>query len=386
MYNDVPGYGSIIFRKQRTDLELTDGLIDIAKKRWHWGEKGAKWDGRNYRWTFPSGATHSFGYMGPPRADGHLRYKSAWYQFIGFDQVEEIPRNQYIYMNSRLGRLLKYNWVPLRLWSSANPDGLEWVYERFVKKETLDPTTLYIPATADDNPWVDLEALEERLLKLDPITYRQLRQAVWGLASAGGMFEPTNFVHVKLLPIGRPLVGIRYWDLAATDEMEGGEPAYSCGVRMFRDTRTNLTYTDNVQHGRWSPVKVEDMLRSTAMLDRKFSIDAKIPMIVTWIEQEPGSSGKSIIDHYMRDPLAGYAAFGERVTGSKEDRAKPWAGHVARKLAHLVIGEEEGSALWIEPFKNEHRRFPGGEFKDRVDASSGAFNKLFDVAREPKFA
>ena len=76
--------------------------------------------------------------------------------------------------------------------------------------------------------------------------------------------------------------------------------------------------------------------------------------------------------------------FGDKVTGSKEDRAKPWSACVARGLAHLVQGDEEGSALWIEGFKQEHRRFPGGEFKDRVDASAGAYNKLFEIQDRPR--
>ena len=224
MYVDVPNYSAILFRKNVTDLELTDGLIDMAA-RFGLQEKGAHWHGGKLRYTFPSGATLSFGYMGQPRARGHLRYKSAWYQFIGIDQAEEIPEISYRYMNSRLGRLESQVDVPIRLWSSANPDGLEWVFEHFVKKETRDPSTLFIPATADDNPWVDMAALEERLGKLDPITFQQLRKGVWGLSTAGGMFDTTKFVMFKAkLPVGLPLIGVRYWDLAATGEMEGGSP------------------------------------------------------------------------------------------------------------------------------------------------------------------
>ncbi|KKK93763.1 hypothetical protein LCGC14_2689610, partial [marine sediment metagenome] len=337
------------------------------------------------KYIFPSGATLIFGYMGDPRAQGHKRHKSAWYQFIGFDQVEEIPLEQYKYMNSRLGRLEKNNWLPLRLWSTANPDGYEWVFNHFVKPETRDPDTYYIPATADDNPWIDLSALDRRLQKLDPISYQQLRLGVWGLSTSGGMFDPTQFKLKKLLPAGDPIQGVRYWDLAATDESEGGNPAYSAGVRMWRDLTTNLFYVDSVAHGRWGSMAVEDQLLAYAAYDRAFATEYNLPMIVTHIEQEPGASGKALADHYIR-MLAGYAVFADRVTGPKEERAKPWSACVARGFAHLVQGDEEGSALWIEGYKNEHRRFPGGEYKDRVDASSGAFNALFELQDRPRVA
>ena len=383
MYVDVHNYSAIIFRQNTTDLELTDGLMDIAE-RWDLKGKGAHYHGGKLRYTFPSGATFSFGYMGPPGKKGHLRYKSAWYQFIGFDQVEEIPWVTYNYMNSRLGRLEGQN-VPLRLWNTANPDGYEWVYEHFVKSETRDPSTKFIPATADDNPWVDMPALEERLGRLDPLTFQQLRMGIWGLSTAGGMFDQTKFKHERVLPVGEPLIGVRYWDLAATGDMEGGKPAYSCGLRMFRSLETNKVYVDSCIRERYTPLQVELELKATAMLDRKMVDDLLVRYVDTVVEQEPGASGKSIIAHYLRGPLAGYAASGDRPTGSKEDRARPWASCVAAGNAHLVIGEGVGSARWIEPFKQEHRRFPGGEFKDQVDSSSGAYNKLFDIGRAPKF-
>lgn len=384
MYHDVPTHSGIIFRKSRDDLFLPDGPYDISV-RWGWDEKGAHWDGSKYRYTFPSGKTITFGYMGEPRSLKYKRYKSSWFQDIFFDQVEEIPFVQYDWMRNRLGRLVAYSYVPLRFWATANPDGFEWVYERFVKKETRIPGTLFIPATAADNPWVDLKALEATLSKIsDPITYKQLMLGVWGLSSFGGMFDPSNFELTPVLPTGQPLIGVRYWDLASTDEMESGRSAFTCGVRMFRDLNTNHVYVYPVVRERWSPLKVETALATYAALDLKFCDTFKIRRLQTWIEQEPGSSGKAIIDHYVRDVLPGYAVFGDRVTGSKEDRAQPWAAAVARKLVHLVVGEKEGSAIWIEPYRQEHRQFPGGEYKDQVDASSGAYNKLFDVARAPK--
>ena len=155
---------------------------------------------------------------------------------------------------------------------------------------------------------------------------------------------------------------------------------------MFRDISNNDIYVDNVAHGRWDPYPVKNQLAFNADLDKKMVTDRLVRFIQTHVEQEPGASGKSVIDDYLRGPLAGHSAYGDRPTGSKEDRARPWASCVAAGRAFLVIGEGEGSARWIDSYVQEHRRFPGGEYKDQVDASSGAFNMLHKIGSRPQVA
>lgn len=64
-YVDVTGYSAILFRRTYADLSLPGALIDMSKtwlmpytesKEVHWSEKEKKY-------TFPSGATLSFGYL-----------------------------------------------------------------------------------------------------------------------------------------------------------------------------------------------------------------------------------------------------------------------------------------------------------------------------------
>jgi predicted phage terminase large subunit-like protein len=379
MYVDVPNFSAIIFRENLTDLELPEGLIEKSRN-WGWREKGAKWNGATYTYSFPSGATISFGYMGS--VDAHLRYKSSEYQYIGFDQVEDIPEHQYNYMFSRLRRPEGLN-VPLRMRSTANPGGEPWVYEHFVQKETRDPDSLFIPATVDENPYIDLEAYEENLRRLDPITYEQLRHGVWGLSRLGSMFV-NKFRLIKQLPYDKPLRGVRYWDLAATEEAEGGEPAYTAGVLMLTSD-DGLYYIRDVKRVRLRPLDVENLIQQNAILDKRPVEQGLIRYVDTWMEQEPGSSGKITIDHYTRNVLQGYAFHGDKVTGSKPDRARPFAAAVAAGNVYLIIGKEEGEGKWIQPFINECLAFPEAKYKDQVDAASGAYQKLSDMARRPKF-
>ncbi|GEM_PF-3677974 len=62
-------------------------------------------------------------------------------------------------------------------------------------------------------------------------------------------------------------------------------------------------------------MQVEQLIRQTAELDGR--------AVRIFMEQEPGSSGINTIDHYCRRVLSGYAFYGIRPTGSKEERARP---------------------------------------------------------------
>ena len=59
-YVTVPGYSAIIFRKTYADLSLPGALMDRAAD---WLQGKAHWSAKTKKWTFPSGATVSFGYM-----------------------------------------------------------------------------------------------------------------------------------------------------------------------------------------------------------------------------------------------------------------------------------------------------------------------------------
>ena len=87
------------------------------------------------------------------------------------------------------------------------------------------------------------------------------------------------------------------------------------------------------------------------------------------VEQEPGSGGKDIAEATIRN-LAGYSVFADRVTGSKQLRAEPFAAQVQGGNVSLVAGD------WVRDFLDEAESFPNGKFKDQIDAASGAFARL----------
>jgi len=88
-----------------------------------------------------------------------------------------------------------------------------------------------------------------------------------------------------------------------------------------------------------------------------------------WMEQEPGSAGVTVIDHYLR-LLAGYNFRGERSTGNKAERALPLAAQAEGGAVKLVRGGCN------RDFLDEVEVFPFGPHDDVVDATALAFNRL----------
>jgi predicted phage terminase large subunit-like protein len=62
--------------------------------------------------------------------------------------------------------------------------------------------------------------------------------------------------------------------------------------------------------------------------------------------------------------------FADRVTGSKEARAEPFAAQVQGGNVFLVAGD------WHYALLDEMESFPSGKYRDQIDACSGAFNRL----------
>jgi predicted phage terminase large subunit-like protein len=178
---------------------------------------------------------------------------------------------------------------------------------------------------------------------------------------AGGDMFP--IAKIKIIP-ERPaeadvMSAARYFDKAGT---EGGG-AYTCGVLMLRMSDGTFVVAD-VRRGRWSALDRERVIKQTAQADYEL-----YPSTKTWVEQEPGSGGKESAEATVR-MLAGYSVEADRVTGSKEVRADPFAAQWQAGNVRLVEADWNREYLW------EHETFPASRYKDQVDASTGAFNKI----------
>ncbi|MCU6603777.1 phage terminase large subunit [Peribacillus frigoritolerans] len=355
-YVDHPKYAAILFRKSYADLSLPGALMDRAHE-WLDGTD-AKWNEKKKQWLFPKGATVTFAYL--DHVNDRFNYQGSEFQFVGFDELTQFDESNYRYLFSRLRRL-KGSTIPIRARSASNPGGKghDWVKQRMLV-EGESKGRKFIPATLQDNPYLDADEYMQSLQELDPLTREQLLKGDWDARMDGNKFKRSWFKIVDDYP--RDGRFVRYWDLAATEPKPGKDPDWTAGALMTE--KDGQYWIVNVVRDRCSPKGVEQLIYNTAMQDGRH--------VEIHMEQEPGSSGVNTIDHYQRNVLRGFTFYGNKVTGNKELRANPVSSAAEAGNIFLVRGE------WINDFVDEAIGFPGNSsHDDMVDAVSGAFDKLF---------
>ena len=173
----------------------------------------------------------------------------------------------------------------------------------------------------------------------------------------GGMFKVDHFQIIDKVPSDVSVVGrIRFWDKAGTTDAG----AYTAGVKMYK-LQNGKFVVINVKRGQWASEQREKVIRQTAEAD---GLD-----VIIWQEMEPGSGGKEQAEGTVRN-LAGFSIHSDKPTGSKVFRADPFSVQVNNGNVMLLRGD------WTHDFIEEFRFFPFSKYKDQVDASAGAFNKL----------
>lgn len=371
LFVDRPDYAAILFRKTYADLALPGALMGRADD---WlGPTAARWHRETRTWTFPSGATITFGYSDHEGAE--KRYQSAEFQFIGADEVTDFSETFWRFMFSRLRRK-KGSDVPLAMRCSSNP-WPGWVKQRFIIERALD--RVFIPSRLEDNPSLDREEYLSSLSHLDPVTRARLEAGDWDVMPDGNMFKRDWFRIIDRAPEG--LVSpVRYWDLAATaPTKKGQDPDWTAGALMGMKTRLEVVSPDrggglgpktkriadfyllDVRRGRETPEGVNRLIERTANQDGRST--------AIWIEEQPGAAGKMVSKMFSR-LLSGYSYRPDRPTGSKEVRAAPFSSQCEAGNVYIVNGP------WVSDFLEEACSFPLGPHDDQIDAASGAFGRL----------
>lgn len=284
-YVHEPNYAALILRTERAMLRLSGGLIPRSHD---WlRDTPANWSGEDNRWNFPSGASISFDYLDSPDRMG--RYKSSEYQFIGFEELTEFPKESYMFMRSRCRRTAD-NPVPLRVRSATNPGGVghRWVKDRFISKEAEEAlrdgghgvyenvtpdgkTVAFVPAKVQDNPHLRVEEYTETLKGLtDPVLRERLLKGDWSITPDGVVkaewfryfdvrddvyrlfHAPDRFTAVRIADCQRfCTVDCAGSSEDAAKEKRGKPPSYSViSTWDFHRTAGYLIWRDMVR-GRW---------------------------------------------------------------------------------------------------------------------------------------
>jgi predicted phage terminase large subunit-like protein len=346
----------------------------------------ARWNDNDHRWTFPSGATLTFAHL--QHEDDKYNYQGAAFQFIGFDELTQFTETQYTYLFSRMpapedalhdGPLGQ---VPLRIRAASNPGGPghDWVKQRFGiyrtratsrdrRRSSATGRTGRTPAACSSRRSSATTRTSTRTPTATTSPSSTTTRASSSSTATGTQGRPATCsarVVRDRRPGARRLQWVRFWDLAATEPTDANpDPDWTVGLKLGR-ARDGLFYVLDVRRLRGTPGKVREAIQQTAQEDG--------PGVPIRLEQEPGSSGKTVIDDYVRNHLAGFNVKGQPSTGKKFARAQP----VSSKAEHGLIKLLRGA--WIPAFLDEHEAF--GEdprayaHDDQVDAHSGAFEVL----------
>lgn len=361
-YVDRPGYSALMLRRTFADLNKPYALIPMSHD-WLQGT-GAKWNDNEHQWTFPSGATLSFGYLA--NENDKYQFQGAAYHGVFWDELTQFTETQYRYLFSRRRKAVG-DTIPMRFRASSNPGGVghEWVKQRFIVE--AGERRKFIPARLEDNPYLDQADYEQSLAELDYVTRAQLRHGDWDVRQEGSLFkrEWFNDKIVEAAPLLKRR--LRFWDLAATEADEKNpDPDYTAGCLMGL-ADAGLFYVLDAQEFRETPAKVQARIVAAAQMDGHG--------VEVHIEQEPGASGKSMIDHYRREVLRGYAVYGVRSSGDKLTRAKPFSAACENGLVRLVRGN--WLTMWIDRLASFGQ--PGAH-DDSTDAASSAHKGLSRAA------
>ena len=389
---DKKGFGAVIFRRKTPDITTEGGMWDESFELYPIAG-GEPVQSPHHEWRFPAGTKVQFRHM--EHVKNRLDWKGAQVPLIGFDQLEEFEAKQFWYL---LTRSRSTCGVRPYIRATCNPPEEEdhWLYELidpwiepdhpdypvapgelryftrdgddliWVDEDWRDPddqparSFTFIPATIYDNP-----ALLERdpgylsNLRAQPLGDRlRLLEGQWKVPTAGKVFQRDWFKIVQEAPADLELIG-RSWDLAATEEGEGGDPDYSVGALV--GLREGIWYVLDVVRGRMTPKAVDDLMDQTAALD-----GWEVPVL---LQQDPGEAGKRGVQAHAQR-LTGHDVRWRRPTGDKPTRARPMASAAEAKNLRLVKGE------WNSPFINECVVFPGRAHDDQVDAVSWAMLML----------
>ena len=177
----------------------------------------------------------------------------------------------------------------------------------------------------------------------------------------GVLFQRDWFKTVKVLPnegMGR---GVRFWDCAATEMAPGKDPDWTVGTLVVRHETSGIFYVTDLVRLRATPGEVDATILKTAQLDGQ--------AVRIREEQEPGSSGKSVIAAHTR-MLAGYLYKGVPATGAKTLRWRAFAAQCQAGNVKLLEGE------WNRAWLQEMCSVPMARHDDQADSVAGAFNEI----------
>lgn len=344
---------AILFRKEFRRLRDIIARIDMLVPVISDGQ--ARWSEQDKTWYFPCGYRFECAHLEGPR--DHLAHQGQEYTWVGFDQAEEIPEDQYVYIRMQVRSsdpmFPKDKW---RVRLTANPLGLHaaWVKQRFVdpakdgfkvlietiktSRGDVERDRVFIPARLKDNPHLPPE-YEAELMSAPEHMRRAFLDGDWDVvmgAFFGGAWDP--FIHV-IDPFEIP----KHWDVFRCADWGSRAPA--CCLWVAIDTDANLVIVEELygpgQTGSlWAKkiIEIEEAWKWWNTLEQRSKL---IGYIDHQGRQEYGGEGPSPVEVMGQMGIPWYDADKDRKTG--------WA-EVRRRL--MERGGAQGRTPGIRIFRN----------------------------------
>lgn len=409
VFDPVPNFFAVAFRRTSPQITRPGGMWDTSQEIFVPAGGEATWGTLTWKW--PGGQRVEMHHM--QHEKDKLAWKGAQVPLMLFDQLEDFTESQFFYMLSRarsttgvrpyiratanpvppddetggwLAKLLAWWWdqetgyaIPERAgvvrffvriqneihWGATR----EELAERF--GADVEPKSLtFIPAYLDDNPALTRSdpGYRANLKALGLVDQERLLKGNWKIrAEAGKIFNRAWFNVVSVAPGRGRAVRVRYWDKAGTEG--GGAESAGVLIAMKPDGRYLI---EDVQAGQWGIGERNERITQTAKADaQKYG---KLG-VRTYVEQEPGSSGKESALITIKD-LRGHNVYADRATGDKFERMGPLAAQAFAGNVDVL------DAPWTDTFLSIlHRTEPGAKIIDQADAAAGAFNKVVLLGR-----
>lgn len=309
-----PRYRAIIFRRTYKRLQ------EVMDRAWEWFPPlGAKWNGDNSRWVFPSGAMISMRHC--ENEEDKRIYHGHEYHFMAFDQLEEFSETQYTFLmaqcRSSVPEIVPY------VRCTFNPGGIGhgWVKDRFLahgtrecapwtptneEGEELPSRCFHFSNIYDNQILLDSDPQYLRVLNSLPSEERRaLRDGDWDVFAGQVFTEWRRALHV-IEPIELPLAWKRW---TATDY---GSARPFVTLWFCQDAWFDRVYV-------YREVSRPGLLASEQALAIKDaeaydeSIRFRVADPAMWIKSP--DSGKSIADIYGEHGVAVQKAENDRING-----------------------------------------------------------------------
>ncbi|MBE3088082.1 MAG: hypothetical protein IMZ71_03075, partial [Chloroflexi bacterium] len=396
-YITDPTYNAMIFRRKYTEIVMPGALWDTSKTLY--GKMGGEAVRGRTEWTWAGGSKVRFHHLN--QEENVYDHQGGQYAYIGFDELTEFTQHQFFYLMTRNRPPEGCN-VPPKIRGTCNPDADSWVAEFiawWINQETGYPipersgklqffvmednkvkwvepnyrdsdgnepiSVTFIAASLEDNPVLMQRdpTYKANLAGKDRVTRERLSKGNWKITFQGNVFDPTWFLYANERPKGVRFV--RYWDLAATEvsEKDKNDPDWTAGVLCC--IYENKFYICDIETFRTTPGKAEAKMREIAEADG--------PGVEQWWEEEKGASGKWA-NEYLKQIFNGFECHADPVSGSKVERALPWAAWAEFGRVVLVRGD------WNKRLLGRAGKFPDGK-RDEIDGGSGAFKALIGVKK-----